>query len=149
MEPGAQVLQLELAPPAPAVTAALQLKPGEQMVLLKRLRFANHAPIAVETVHLSVSRCPGLLSEDLNDRSLYATLGREYGIVPTRAEQQWQSVGCPSEDASLLDLPPGAPVLRIEQTTFDAEGRPFEHLESYFRGDKFILTAILRNDDRQ
>jgi GntR family transcriptional regulator len=149
MEPGAQVLQLELAPPAPAVTAALQLKPGEQMVLLKRLRFANSAPIAVETVHLAVSRCPGLLSEDLNDRSLYETLRREYGIVPTRAEQQWQAVACPGEDASLLDLPAGAPVLRIEQTTFDAEGRPFEHLESYFRGDKFILTAILRNDDRR
>ena len=32
------------------------------------------------------------------------------------------------------------------QTTFDAEGRPFEHLESYFRGDKFILVAELRTD---
>jgi GntR family transcriptional regulator len=149
MEPGARVLQFELAPPAPAVTTALQLKPGEQMVLLKRLRFADQAPIAVETVHLAVSRCPGLLSENLNDRSLYETLGREYGIVPTRAEQQWQAVACPAEDARLLEVAPDTPVLRIEQTTFDAEGRPFEHLESFFRGDKFILTAILRNDDRR
>ena len=147
MEPGARVLQFEIAPPAPTATAALQLKPGEQMVLLKRLRYANDAPIAVETVHLAVSRCPGLLAENLNDRSLYETLGREYGIVPTRAQQQWQAVSCPDGDADLLEVPPGSPVLRIEQTTFDAEGRPFEYLESYFRGDKFILTAVLHNEN--
>ena len=53
---------------------------------------------------------------------------------------------CPLAEAHFLEVDPGTPVLRIEQTTFDAEGRPFEHLESYFRGDKFILVAELRND---
>ena len=146
MQPGARVLQFEPAPPAPHVAAALGLKAGETMILLKRLRFANGKPIAVETVHLPGTRCPDLLSVNLNDRSLYETLRNRYGIVPTRAEQQWQAVSCPRQEAPLLEVEPGAAVLRIEQTTFDAEGRPFEHLESYFRGDKFILMAELRND---
>ena len=81
-------------------------------------------------------------TENLNDRSLYETLGRKYGIVPTRAPaavagrvlSRWPT-------PQLLEVDPGTPVLRIEQTTFDAEGRPFEHLESYFRGDKFILIS--------
>jgi GntR family transcriptional regulator len=146
MEPGARVLRFEIAPPAPEVASALQLKAGESMILLRRQRFANGMPIAVETVHLPSSRCPDLLAENLNDRSLYETLKRRFGIVPTRAEQQWQAVPCPSPDAAVLGVDGGSPVLRIEQTTFDAEGRPFEHLESYFRGDKFILMAELRND---
>jgi GntR family transcriptional regulator len=148
LEPGAQVLQFEVAPPAPDVTAALELKPGEQMLLLKRLRLANHKPLAVETVHLAGSRCPDLLDEDLTNRSLYETLARKYGIAAARAQQQWQAVPCPIAEAHYLEVDPGTPVLRIEQTTFDAEGRPFEHLESYFRGDKFILVAELRNDQQ-
>lgn len=146
MEPGARVLRFEVAPPAPLVAAALELKAGESMLILKRQRFANGMPIAVETVHLPASRCPGLLAEDMNDRSLYETLKRRHRIVPTRAQQQWQAVPCGLEDALMLGIEPGSPVLRIEQTTFDAEGRPFEHLELYFRGDKFILMAELRND---
>ncbi len=146
MEPGARVLKFEVASPAPNVAAALELKAGEQMLVLKRLRFANQQPVAVETVHLPGSRCPGLLSVDLNDRSLYETLSASYGIEPTRAQQQWQAVPCPAEDARLLAVDTGAPVLRIEQTTFDGNGRPFEHLESFFRGDRFILMAELRNE---
>ena len=65
-----------------------------------------------------------------------------------RATQEWQAVPCPLAEAHFLEIDPGTPVLRIEQTTFDAEGRPFEHLESYFRGDKFILVAELRNGGR-
>jgi GntR family transcriptional regulator len=146
LEPGARVLQFEIAPPAPHVSAALELKPGEQMLLLKRLRLANLKPLAIETVHLAGTRCPDLLDEDLTNRSLYETLGEKYGIVPDRAQQQWQAVPCPINEAHFLEVEPGSPVLRIEQTTFDADGRPFEHLESYFRGDKFILVAELRND---
>lgn len=146
LEPGAKVLLFEVAPPAPAAASALELKPGEEMLLLKRLRLANQKPLAVETVHLASGRCPGLLDEDMNNRSLYETLADKYGVAAARAQQQWQAVPCPVAEAHVLEVDPGSPVLRIEQTTFDAEGRPFEHLESYFRGDKFILVAELRND---
>jgi GntR family transcriptional regulator len=148
LEPGARVLQFEVAPPAPHVTAALELKPGEPMLLLKRLRLANQKPLAVETVHLAGACCPDLLDEDLTNRSLYETLAARYGIVPDRAQQQWQAVPCPTNEAHYLEVASGSPVLRIEQTTFDSEGHPFEHLESYFRGDKFILVAELGNGGR-
>lgn len=145
MQPGARVLEFEIAIPSPNVVAALQLAAGDKMLLLKRLRLANNKPMAVETVHLPAQRCPGLLDENLADRSLYETLTDKYGIVPTRAHQQWQAVACPAPDARMLGLTKGSPVLRIEQTTFDRNGRPFEHLESFFRGDKFIFYAELTN----
>ena len=145
MQPGARVLEFEVISPPPHVVSALQLEAGDRMILLKRLRLANGKPMAVETVHLPSHRCPGLQGEHLTDQSLYETLSRTYGIVPTRANQQWQAVACPAADARLLEIPKGNPVLRIEQTTFDRNGRPFEHLESFFRGDKFIFYAELTN----
>ncbi len=147
MQPGARVLEFEVISPPPHVVSALQLEAGDRMILLKRLRLANGKPMAVETVHLPSHRCPGLQGEHLTDQSLYETLSRTYGIVPTRANQQWQAVACPAADARLLEIPKGNPVLRIEQTTFDRNGRPFEHLESFFRGDKFIFYAESRGAD--
>jgi GntR family transcriptional regulator len=145
MQAGARVLRFDVVAPPPHVMAALELGPADNMILLKRLRLANGRPMAVETVHLPGARVPGLLSEDLNDRSLYDTLNEKFQIVPDRASQQWQAVACPHSDARLLGLTRGSPVLRIEQTTYDRDGRPFEHMESFFRGDKFVFVAELSN----
>jgi len=144
-EPGARVLRFEVATPPPHVMLALRLSAGEKMIVLKRLRLANNKPMAVETVHIPSRLCPGLLSESFVDRSLYETLTIKYGIVPTRAHQQWQAVACPAPDARLLQIAKGSPVLRIEQTTLGRNGRPFEYMESFFRGDKFIFFAELTN----
>lgn len=149
MQPGAKVLLFEATQPPPHVMANLRLGVGDKMILLKRLRLANGKPMAVETVYLPSRRCPGLLDENLEDVSLYETLTEKYGIVPTRANQQWQAVACPAPDAKLLEIQRGSPVLRIEQTTFDRNGRPFEHLESFFRGDKFIFFAELTNHNHR
>jgi len=149
MQPGAKVLLFEATQPPPHVMSALRLGVGDKMLLLKRLRLANGKPMAVETVYLPSRRCPGLLDENLEDVSLYETLTEKYGIVPTRANQQWQAVACPVADAKLLEIQRGSPVLRIEQTTFDRNGRPFEHLESFFRGDKFIFFAELTNHNHR
>jgi GntR family transcriptional regulator, N-acetylglucosamine utilization regulator len=88
---------------------------------------------------------PGLLEESLEDRSLYKLLRQKYGIRPVRALQQWQAVPCPGEDAKLLEVKKGSPVLQIQRTTFDSEGHAFEYLESFFRGDRYVFQAELRN----
>ncbi len=102
--------------------------------------------MALETVHLPEQLFPGIIGESLEDRSLYALLRQKYGIQPGRAVQLWQAVTCPPADAKLLDLRKGSPALHIQRTTYDQEGRPFEYLESFFRGDKYVYYAELRND---
>ena len=140
------MLRFESAAASLAVAQALQLATGEGVIVLKRLRQANGRPMALETVHLPAKLFPGIIGESLEDRSLYALLGQKYGIEPGRALQQWQAVTCPPWDASLLDLRKGSPVLQISRTTYDQTGRPFEYLESFFRGDKYIFYAELRNE---
>jgi GntR family transcriptional regulator len=143
-KPGARVLKFEVAAPSPNVARALQIGDDEGVIVLKRLRLANDQPMAVETVHLPERFCPGLLRENLEDQSLYSLLRGRYSIRPTRALQQWQAVACPSIDAKLLGVRSRSPVLQIRRVTFEAEGRPFEYLESYFRGDRYIFYAELQ-----
>lgn len=145
-KPGARVLRFEVIVGPLAVAQALQLASGEDVVVLKRLRLANGRPMALETVHLPEKPFPGIIRESLEDRSLYALLREKYGTRPGRALQQWQAVACPAADAKLLDLAKGDPVLQINRTTYDQHGRPFEYLESFFRGDKYVYYAELQNE---
>lgn len=142
--PGTQVLRFELAPSSPVVTRALQIDPAEKIVLLRRLRLANGQPLGIETAHLPIGLFPGIFEANLEDRSLYELLRQRYGVVPTRANQQWQAVGCSAADARLLRVRKASPVLSIVRTTFDQNGRPFEHVECFFRGDKYVYYAELR-----
>jgi GntR family transcriptional regulator len=140
------VLRFEVEKPSPVVTRALQLEPGDRVVILKRVRLANDMPMGLETAHLPGRLFPGILQESFRDRSLYELLRQKYGVVPTRASQQWQAVGCALADARLLGVRKGSPVLSIVRTTFDQNDRPFEHVECFFRGDKYVYYAELRND---
>jgi len=145
--PGARVVRFQAGTGSLAVAQSLHLSAGEGIILLERLRLANGKPMALETVHLPEQLFPALLDESLEDRSLYQLLGQKYGIRPARALQQWQAVPCPARDAKLLGVRKGSPVLQIQRTTFDAQGRPFEYLESFFRGDRYVFQAELRNQN--
>ncbi len=142
-KPGAHVLAFESVIPPPAVAEELQLAEGERAIVLKRLRLADGVPMAVETVHAPEKLCPGILSENLEDHSFYGLLGRRYGIHPERASQSWQAVACPRPDARLLGIRTGSPVLQIGRTTYERGGRAFEHLQSFFRGDRYVYVAEL------
>jgi GntR family transcriptional regulator len=125
------------------VAHELQLAEGERAIVIKRLRLADGVPMAVETVHAPEKLFPGLLQEDLEDHSFYALLRRRYGMEPARASQSWQAVACPRPDARLLGVRTGSPVLQIGRTTYENGGRPFEHLQSFFRGDRYVYVAEL------
>ena len=142
-KPGAHVLAFEAVEPPPAVAEELQLQEGERAIVLKRLRLADGVPMAVETVHAPEKLFPGILQENLEDHSFYGLLRRRYGIEPARASQSWQAVACPRPDARLLGIRTGSPVLQIGRTTFERGGRPFEHLQSFFRGDRYVYVAEL------
>jgi GntR family transcriptional regulator len=141
-----KVLQIEAIPAPPKVMRALQLQPGDRVVLLKRLRLADGEPMAIETAYLPDFLCHGLLDEKLDGRSLYKLLAKDYHIAPARAEQQMEAMACPAAEAKLLNTRRGAPVLHIHRTTFNRDGRPFEAVESFYRGDKYVFYAELESE---
>ena len=103
--PGSKVIQLETALALPNIARALQLKPGDCVVVLKRLRLADGEPVAVETGYFPDAVCHNLINEQLDGRSLYDTLRKSYNIQPTRAEQQLAAIACPAAEARAAESP--------------------------------------------
>ena len=144
--PSAQVLEADCIAALPTVSRALKIKVGETVIMLKRLRLADGEPVAIETAYLPENRCRGLLKEQLATRSLYDILTKKYDLKPVRATQQMEAIACPSAEARLLGTRRGAPVLHIHRTTYDRDGRPFELVESFYRGDRYTFYAELHGD---
>lgn len=127
-EPRTRVLALEEGPCPPEIAEQLGLEPNAPVLRFDRLRIANSAdyyPIAL--MHNVVPA--GLLEigkEDLERTGLYE-LFRKGGIAPHIATQRIGARKAAGEEAELLEIEPGDPVLTMTRIAYDTSGRPIEY----------------------
>jgi GntR family transcriptional regulator len=136
--PGSIWISKTLTHPSPKEALALGVGPDEQVLRLLRVRTADGEPLAIETAVVP--------SADLVSTSLYAALA-ERGFRPAHGIQRLHAALASSEEASLLMIPVGSAILRIERRAFLANGRPIEFTLSAYRGDRYDFVARLSGID--
>ena len=80
MVPGSRTLDLHVSPAGPHLGRLLHVSPSEPVVVIKRVRLADHETMAIETLHVRESLVPGLTRADLEQRSFYDILQERFGI---------------------------------------------------------------------
>jgi len=128
---------------APAeVAGSLGLRPGEEVVHLRRLAWIGDDPAALLDAWLP-AKAFGPLA-DLTDfdtgRSLYATLETEFDVRLGLARSRMEVGRSSEEEARLLGLAEGSPLLRVASVTEDAVGRLVEVAWVTYRADRFVFT---------
>ncbi|MFE9561350.1 GntR family transcriptional regulator [Streptomyces sp. NPDC006487] len=152
--PIARVLAARLRPADFEEADTLQVLPGADIFELDRVRLFDDAVMCHSVTLVPAERAPGIGGADYTTASLYAELTAR-GIVPTRASYAVHSALVPQDEVPLLDLPPGSPVLHIEQLTYDQHGRPCEYNRVVYRADRYRFHTTLtdgpgrRGPDRQ
>jgi GntR family transcriptional regulator len=137
--PSSRILDFKELAPDQAIRARLHISEGERTFLLKRLRLADQEPVAVETAYLPCRLCPGLLQEDLAGGSLYTLLAEKYQRMPTWADAEIEAILPTREQARLLVLEAGTPVLVAHRVTYSADYEALETVDSVYRGDRFTF----------
>ena len=89
---------------------------------------------------LPADRFPGLLELPLGG-SVYELLDEHFGTRPGEAVERIEVVAASQDEALVLDVPAGAPLLAITRTTTDTGGVPFEFSHDLFRGDRIRITV--------
>ena len=145
LKPNSKVIKFETIPPSEHIAQILLLKKNEPAILVKRLRLADDQLMAIDHCYLPFNRYFALMHENLEKNSLYALLAKKFDTVPLRSIRSIESVGCPPPEAELLDVKVGFPILYIVSTNFDQNDQPFEHAESYYRGDRFTFNVEILN----
>ena len=141
VRPGARILALESKLADRAIARALQVALGEPVYGLHRVRLADDAPVALEHSYFPAARCPSLHSFDLEKRSVYAVLAEEFGVKLGRARQSLEPTVARPEEAELLGVPEGAPLMLIERISYDEHQCAVEYAKDLYRGDCFRFVS--------
>jgi GntR family transcriptional regulator len=139
------VLSKELLPAPEDIAEKLQVKPGEELGLLKRLRLGNNEPMNVEESYFIHRYCPGFLDRhDYSTTSLRESMLQDYGIRWLHATQVIRAVSPTRELSLILKISPKIALLSIERVTYNDRDTPVEFLRIYYRGDRYTLFNELR-----
>ena len=118
---------------APAdVAQLLALKAGEAAVQVRRLLLDPQGgglrPVVLDDIWLPGTLFKGLTAERLEGwrGPMYRLFEAEFAVHMIRAEEKIRAVPAPPEEAALLGLPEGAPLLSVERLSFTYGDRPVE-----------------------
>lgn len=125
-EPSGEVLRLEEIPADANVALGLQVPPGAPVVLLERLGFADARPVSLGSHHFSAIALPGLLAALRANPAISEALA-SVGVLDYRRAATRVSARMPTaQEAALLRMPRGRPLLVGESINVDGAGRVVE-----------------------
>ncbi|MFD0691044.1 GntR family transcriptional regulator [Actinomadura fibrosa] len=143
MKPGGRVLSFRAGPAGARIGRRLALSPIEEVLTIRRLRLADGAPMAIETLYLPRALLPGLRRQDLEGASFYDLL-RRGGVEIASGTETIEPTVTTAEEAAELGVPVHMPAFLFERITRDRDGRPLEYVRSLYRGDRYRLELDLR-----
>lgn len=148
MEPRTMVLRATTRVATEAEAQGLRIAADEQVVVIVRLRLADETPLSLDEVVLPSARFPDLLEQDLSD-SLFALLETRYGVRPFGASEQIEVASATAEEAELLQVLTGSPLLSVRRVSWDADDLPFGYSHELFRADRtrVVIHASTRDSD--
>ncbi|HWS37347.1 MAG TPA: GntR family transcriptional regulator [Actinoplanes sp.] len=140
--PRSRILRLERIPADARLSHALSVAPGDEIWALERLRLIGDEPLAILRNYLRTDMVD-LGQFDLEREGLYSSL-RRANVSMSVARQRIGSRRATTAEAGLLTEEPGAPLLTMERTAYDNEGRVVEFGHHVYRPDfyEFEMTLI-------
>jgi GntR family transcriptional regulator len=138
LRPSSRVLTRVIRPSTADEATRLGLAPTEPIVHLRRLRSADDAPVAIESTILLGACAGAVMTADLENGSLHEALARG-GFVLRRGTGVIAAAAATAEDARLLGIRGGDPLLVERRVIADVHGRWIEATESRYPADRYAL----------
>jgi GntR family transcriptional regulator len=134
--PTTKVLYQMVTPSTEKVASLLNIKPGDKVIDIHRLRFINQEPIQLVTTYIPFDVCPSLATIDLTNRSLYDYMEKECNVFIAKGHRYIEAVLANESEASLLGIECGAPLLMLDSVSYSITGQPIEYYHALHRGDR-------------
>jgi GntR family transcriptional regulator len=142
MSPSSRTLSLTRQLAGPRLGRSLNVSPGAEIVVVKRLRLADGVSMAIETLHIPAGVVPDVKPSDL-DGSFYELLRSRYGVEIASATQAIEPTVTNEEESAALGVPLHSPAFLFERTSRDADDRTLEFVHSIYRGDRYRIVSEL------
>ena len=136
MTPATEVIYVRETAASQADVEEMNLPMGSRVLETLRVRRADGVPVVLERNRFSLAYA-WLQDQDLSG-SLYALL-REYGVEPKLAIHDVSLHFAGDEEAGLLGIETGAPLIRLHEVIYDQRGRPLHNSIQLIRGERFVF----------
>ena len=115
------------------VAKKLNLLPGESVFKIKG------DPISLHISYINARYKEKLTVEMLEKEQLCVLLSENYGIHKKKVSETLESVVASNEEAELLAVEKGHPLLLLRDVLYDEISRPYEYTKVVFRGDRIKI----------
>lgn len=149
--PSARMIRLTQRQPTDDERSQLELDGDVSVFHLVRLRLISGSPAMIERTTYPEALGRIVASIDTDHLSLTELL-TDHGYVFANADHTIDAMAAGTEDARLLDVRPGSPLLRARRRTTDVSGTPLEWSDDRYRGDTAAFnvrnSGVANNLDR-
>ncbi len=145
--PTSRLLARVIRPSTDTEAARLDIPVHQPVVGLRRLRLADGEPVALESAVLVGACATAVMQADLTSGSLHEAL-RLGGFTLARGTGTIGAAAATAEEARLLGLRAGDPLLVERRVVVDGHGRPIEATNSVYRADRYALDVTFEVEGR-
>ena len=119
------------------VARALALRSGDAVLQVRRIRSFGSVPTILEDLWLPGSTFKGLSAEQMASYQgpTYAMFEVEFGVRMVRAEEKIRAIAADAQQAALLQVAPGTPLLSVERVAYTYNDIPMELRRGVYRTD--------------
>jgi GntR family transcriptional regulator len=151
MEPGTEHGALRIEAASAEEAERLDLEPGEDVVVIDRVRTADERPVVLSRDILAlriIGEDPSVLGR-LETSSVYEVLERDLGVVIHHGLATFRPTRADGHVASRLRVPRETQLLYIRQVDFDETGRPVVSSHEHHLADAFEFSVVRRGPGRR
>jgi GntR family transcriptional regulator len=139
LPPSSKVIVSKIVQGEQEIAARLGLAATSRMVKIERVRHTGDEPFALETCYLSADEFSALVDAPLARTSLFATLEHDFDVQLAYADEEVDATVAEGRVAQLLNLRPGAPLLRIRQVIYSSKTQPVIFVIGFYRSERHSL----------
>ncbi len=134
--PGAKTLENNLIYPEEKISKKLKLSSDEQVIYISRLRYADNEPVVIEKNYFP-SKFISLLTENLNDNSLFHILKEKLNVEVSSSIKKIELCKATKEEAELLNIKKNSPLILIKSLALDSKEEPMYIGIQIINGERF------------
>lgn len=138
-----KILDYEIGVAPHRIAELLQIPDSKTIIHINRLRVVNKIPVAINTSYVNLPEDVCMLQEDLERTvSLYAIF--EMKKIPLiETDKTIEAISANAEQAKLLGVPEGNPLLKVEGIVFTLNHQPLEYHVVLSRSDMYKYSLHL------
>ncbi|MBE3599150.1 MAG: GntR family transcriptional regulator [Limnochordaceae bacterium] len=143
-----RLLSYEVGPAGARIAWHLDTSDDAPVLHVRRLRLAAGEPVALQDFFVPADLLPAapgsparpeLPDAWLDEEPLYRMLEERYGLTLMAAEESVWAQAAGAEEAGLLHVAAGTPILIAERTTEATGHRRVSFTRTHYRSDRFVL----------